>query len=73
VSDVEEATKRVRRLLLSGDNMRKNRHDAASRERARTRYEEALAVAREAGLGDEVVGFVRRRLDDGDGGTDAGA
>jgi hypothetical protein len=63
VSDVEGATRRVRQLLLSGDNTLKNRHDPASRERARARYEEALTVAQDAGLGDEVTGFVRRRLE----------
>jgi hypothetical protein len=72
VSDVEQATRRVRQLLLSGDNTLKNRHDPASRERARARYEEALAVAEGAGLGDEVTGFVRRRLEqDGGPGGDA--
>lgn len=54
----EEATARVRRLLLSGDNTLKNRHDA---EGARRRFEEALALAREAGL-DDVVTIIERRL-----------
>jgi hypothetical protein len=72
VSDVEGATRRVRQLLLSGDNTLKNRHDPASRERTRARYEEALTVAQDAGLGDEVTGFVRRRLEqDGGPGGDA--
>lgn len=54
---------RVRRLLLSGDNTLKNRDDPASRARARarTRYEEALTMAREAGL-DDAVTIIERRL-----------
>jgi hypothetical protein len=58
----DEARRRVRQLLLSGDNTLKNRTGDERIARARTRYEEALAVAREAGLGDAVV-FVQRRLD----------
>jgi hypothetical protein len=58
----QDARVRVRRLLLSGDNTRKNRDDEAGADRARARYEEALAVAREAGLEDEIVEIIRRRL-----------
>ena len=59
----DEARRRVRQLLLSGDNTLKNRIDDAARVgRARSRYEDALAVAREAGLDDAVV-FAQRRLD----------
>ena len=58
----DEARRRVRQLLLSGDNTLKNRTGDGRIGRARTRYDEALAVAREAGLDDAVV-FVRRRLD----------
>jgi hypothetical protein len=59
----DEARRRVRQLLLSGDNTLKNRTDDDARAgRARSRYEDALAVAREAGL-DDAVAFVQRRLD----------
>jgi hypothetical protein len=58
----DEARRRVRQLLLSGDNTLKNRTGEERIDRARARYEEALAVAREAGLDDAVV-FVQRRLD----------
>ncbi len=58
----DEARRRVRQLLLSGDNTLKNRTGEERIARARTRYEEALAVAREADLDDAVV-FVERRLD----------
>jgi hypothetical protein len=59
----DEARRRVRQLLLSGDNTLKNRTDDAARVgRARSRYEDALVVAREAGLDDAVV-FAQRRLD----------
>jgi hypothetical protein len=58
----DEARRRVRQLLLSGDNTLKNRTGDQRIARARTRYEEALTVAREAGLDDALV-FVQRRLD----------
>jgi hypothetical protein len=61
MSDDEDARARVRRLLLSGDNTLKNRDDPASRERARARFQEALALAREAGL-DDAVTIIDRRL-----------
>jgi hypothetical protein len=58
----DEARRRVRQLLLSGDNMLKNREGDRRLDRARTRYEEALALAREAALDDAIV-FAQRRLD----------
>ena len=58
----DEARRRVRQLLLSGDNMLKNREGDERIGRARTRYEEALALARESSLDDAVV-FVERRLE----------
>jgi hypothetical protein len=61
MTDSEEARKRVRQLLLSGDNTLKNRDDPASRDRARGRFEEALALARSAGL-DDAVTIIERRL-----------
>ncbi|HSI30503.1 MAG TPA: hypothetical protein VK951_04155 [Miltoncostaeaceae bacterium] len=58
----DEARRRVRQLLLSGDNTLKNRTGDERVARARSRYESALAVAREARLDDAVV-FAQRRLD----------
>jgi hypothetical protein len=61
MSDSEDARKRVRQLLLSGDNTLKNRDDPAARARARARFEEALALARASGL-DDAVTIIERRL-----------
>jgi hypothetical protein len=61
MSDAEDARARVRRLLLSGDNTLKNRDDPASRDRARSRFEEALSLARAEGL-DDAVTIIERRL-----------
>jgi hypothetical protein len=58
----DEARRRVRQLLLSGDNTLKIRPGDERIARARSRYEDALAVVREAGLDDAVV-FAQRRLD----------
>ena len=63
MGDDDEARAKVRRLLLSGDNTLKNRDDPASAERARGRFEEALAVAQEAGLDEGLVTIIRRRLE----------
>ncbi|MGD9695022.1 MAG: hypothetical protein AB7V42_05110 [Thermoleophilia bacterium] len=63
MTDEEGARAQVRRLLLSGDNSLKNRHDGPARERARRRYEEALATARAAGLDAGLVEIIERRLD----------
>jgi hypothetical protein len=57
-----ESRQRVRQLLLSGDNTLKNRTGEERIARARSRHEDALAVARGAGL-DDVALFVQRRLD----------
>jgi hypothetical protein len=69
MADDDEARAKVRRLLLSGDNTLKNRDDPAGLQRARARFEEALEVAEEAGLGDDILLIIRRRL--APGGTDA--
>jgi hypothetical protein len=58
----DEARRRVRQLLLSGDNTLKNRTGDERIARARARYEDALVVARDAGLDDAAL-FVQRRLD----------
>ena len=62
MGDDEDARARVRRLLLSGDNTLKNRDDHAGAQRARARYEEALDVAVGAGLDDEIIEIIRRRI-----------
>lgn len=62
MGDDEEARTRVRRLLLSGDNTLKNRDDPVAAGRARSRYEEALAIAEAEGLDDGLIEIIRRRL-----------
>ena len=62
MDDEEEARKRVRQLLLSGDNTLKHRDDPVAAGRARARFEEALAVAEGAGLEDGLIEIIRRRL-----------
>jgi hypothetical protein len=69
MSDADEARARVRRLLLSGDNILKNRDDA-SRDRALARYREALTLAREAGM-TELEPIIAVRLRDAEA-PDAG-
>jgi|GEM_PF-5656546 len=69
MSDTDEVRGRVRRLLLSGDNILKNR-DASGRERALARYHEALALAREAGI-TELEPIIAVRLADAEA-ADAG-
>ncbi len=61
--DADEARRRVRQLVLSGDNTLKNRDDDARFGRARTRFEEARRVAAEAGL-DELLPIIDLRLSD---------
>jgi hypothetical protein len=69
MGDDDEARAKVRRLLLSGDNTLKNRDDPAGAERARARFQEALAVAEDAGLGEDILLIIRRRLAPGDAGS----
>jgi len=63
---------RVRQLLLSGDNIIKNRDDPARFNRARDRYLRAAEIADAAGLGDDVRGFIDARLAGLDGGGEPG-
>jgi hypothetical protein len=56
-----EPRERIQKLLVTGDNRLKQ---GVSPEKVRTSYEEALAVAREAGLEDAVRPLVERRLAD---------
>jgi hypothetical protein len=55
----EDARKRIQKLLVTGDNRLKQGVDAA---KARQSYEQALEVAREAGLEDSVRPLVELRL-----------
>ena len=59
--DVPEARERIQKLLVTGDNRLKQGAGAA---KARESYEQALAVAREAGLEDSVGPLVEVRLAD---------
>ena len=57
----EGARTRIQKLLVTGDNRLKQGVDPA---KARASYEEALAVAREAGLEESVRPLVEVRLAD---------
>ena len=57
----EDAHERIQKLLVTGDNRLKQ---GVSAEKARESYEQALAVAREAGLEDSVRPLVEVRLAD---------
>ena len=57
----EDARARIQKLLVTGDNRLKQGVDPA---KVRESYEEALAVAREAGLEDAVRPLVEVRLAD---------
>jgi hypothetical protein len=57
----EDARERIRKLLVTGDNRLKQGVDPA---RARESFEQALALAREAGLEESVRPLVEVRLAD---------
>ena len=57
----DEARAKIQRLLVTGDNRLKQGVDPA---KARESYEQALAVAREAGLEEAVRPLVEVRLAD---------
>ena len=59
--DDQDARERIQKLLVTGDNRLKQ---GVSAEKARESYEQALAVAREAGLEDSVRPLVEVRLAD---------
>jgi predicted negative regulator of RcsB-dependent stress response len=61
VSAGDEVRARIQRLLVTGDNRLKQGVDPA---KARESYEQALAVAREAGLEETVRPLVEIRLVD---------
>jgi hypothetical protein len=56
-----EARTRIQKLLVTGDNRLKQ---GVSAEKARESYEQALAVARDAGIEDAVRPLVEIRLAD---------
>jgi hypothetical protein len=62
----DEARAKIQRLLVTGDNRLKQGIEAA---KVRESYEQALAVAREAGLEDAVGPLVEVRLADLDART----
>jgi hypothetical protein len=57
----EDARERIQKLLVTGDNRLKQ---GVSLEKVRASYEEALALAREAGLEESVRPLVEVRLAD---------
>lgn len=60
----EDATRRVRQLLLSGDNTVKNRTGPERLVRAHERYVEARSIAVSAGLDPSIIAIIDRRLTD---------
>ena len=57
----DDARERIQKLLVTGDNRLKQ---GVAPEKVRASYEEALAVAREAGLEDSIRPLVEIRLAD---------
>jgi hypothetical protein len=57
----EDVRARIQKLLVTGDNRLKQGVDPA---KARESWEQALALAREAGLGDRIQPLVEVRLAD---------
>ena len=57
----DDARMRIQKLLVTGDNRLKQGVDAA---KARQSYEQALEVAREAGLEEQIRPLVEIRLSD---------
>jgi hypothetical protein len=57
----DEARERIQKLLVTGDNRLKQ---GVAHDKVRATYQEALAVAREAGLEDAIRPLVEVRLAD---------
>lgn len=57
----DDARERIQKLLVTGDNRLKQ---GVAHEKVRATYEEALAVAREAGLEEAIAPLVAVRLTD---------
>lgn len=62
-SSTTDPAAKVRQLLLSGDNIIKNRSTPERYVRARERFEDARRVAVDAGLDPSVVELIERRLE----------
>jgi hypothetical protein len=58
---LDEVHERIQKLLITGDNRLKQ---GVAPEKVRATYEEALALAREAGLEDRIGPLVEIRLAD---------
>jgi hypothetical protein len=67
--DPDQARARVRQLLLSGDNIIKNRDHPERFTRARERFVQARDVATAAGLGSDITTIIDRRIAQIDGGA----
>jgi hypothetical protein len=61
--DHDEATRRIRQLLVSGDNILKNRDDDARFGRARQKFDDAGRIAADHGLTDAVGPIIALRLE----------
>ena len=61
MAEADDARARIQKLLVTGDNRLKQGVDPA---KVRATYEQALAVAREAGIEDSVRALVEVRLED---------
>ena len=61
-TDDPDPAARVRQLLLSGDNIIKNRDNPERFSRARERYVKARAIADDANLSPSVVSVIDLRL-----------
>ena len=64
-----DPNRRVRQLLLSGDNILKNQRRPGREMQARERFQQAHELATAAGLTTGVVEIIERRLADLDGST----
>jgi hypothetical protein len=60
-ASVKDAHERIQKLIVTGDNRLKQ---GVALEKVRATYEEALAVAREAGLEEQIRPLVEIRLAD---------
>jgi len=66
----DDPRRRIRQLVLSGDNLTKARSDEVAAARARERYTQALALAQAHGF-DDLVAIIELRLNDMPDGTAA--
>ena len=59
--DADQARERIQKLIVTGDNRLKQ---GVNPDKVRETYEQALALAREAGIEDAIRPLVEVRLDD---------